>query len=226
MTGCVFLRLLEVKKQLNKFERYVQVDDQNGLTLKFLKPVLLIKDIAWLTRAKPTNQARSGRYVLWKYAFKKQSPKDSHETGDFAISQSMFFENGKLYKIKYPKRLSPILRREFVIGSLRSMGKGKVDQQRRNVLTAWDAKNAPETAKIPTRQDITRILGRPFSVKQSGSKDTFLYKYILDPNPVEKSKNQPILRMWFTFRHEHETLLTSKISFNGMTARIDFPESS
>ena len=47
ISGCVFLRLLEVKRQLNDFNNYFQINDQNEFSLVFLKPVLHTDDILW-----------------------------------------------------------------------------------------------------------------------------------------------------------------------------------
>ena len=44
MTGCVFLRLLEMKNQMKDLDRYGHVKGQNGLVVTFLEPVLLMRD--------------------------------------------------------------------------------------------------------------------------------------------------------------------------------------
>src|SRR3989304_8582242 len=55
-TGCVLLRLLEVKRQLNDFNNYFQINDQNGFSLVFLNPTLHTDDILWLAKRPPTSK--------------------------------------------------------------------------------------------------------------------------------------------------------------------------
>src|SRR5579884_1856892 len=72
ITGCVYLHLLEVRRQLSNFEDNFEIKDQNELTLVFLKPVLLTEDIIWLTELGPTSEEGTEQGKLWKYTFEKQ----------------------------------------------------------------------------------------------------------------------------------------------------------
>ena len=45
ISGCVYYRLLKFKWQLEKFEENFELQDKKGLTLVFLNPILLKKDI-------------------------------------------------------------------------------------------------------------------------------------------------------------------------------------
>lgn len=227
MTGCVFLRLLKVQRQLKDFDRYFQVEDQNELALICLEPVMLMKDITWLARAKPTIQTNSGAYVVWQYIFEKQYLMDTEKEGNFEISQTMFFEDGKLRKITYPQKLTSVLKREFVTHSLRSMGKGNVNKQQRSLSAAWDDQKAPKSVKIPTKPDVEKVFGKPYAImRPSDSELTFYYKYALRPNPTEKLDKPRIVRLWFTFCPHDETLQTFKAKFSGLTTKIEFPDSS
>ncbi|MCI5212309.1 MAG: hypothetical protein D3910_26790, partial [Candidatus Electrothrix sp. ATG2] len=44
LSGCVYLRLLKVKRQFKQFDKYVMVDKEDGLTFSFLKPILYEED--------------------------------------------------------------------------------------------------------------------------------------------------------------------------------------
>jgi hypothetical protein len=227
LNGCIFLRLLKVKRQMKDFDRYFQVEDQNELSLTFLEPVMLMKDINWLAKAKPTIQTNSGPYALWQYIFEKQLLGNTREEGDFDISQTLFFEDGKLYKAAYPQKLTSIIKREFVTTSLRSVGKGSVNKQQRSLSSTWDKQKNPESFKIPTRQDVETVLGKPYSImKPSGSELTFYYRYALRPNPTEKLDKPRRVRLWFTFNLPDGTLRTFKVKFSGLTMKIKFPDFS
>ena len=62
-TGCVYLRLLQVKNQLNDFEGNFDLKDQNGLKLVFKNPVLLSRDIVWLTKNNPISREHSPAFT-------------------------------------------------------------------------------------------------------------------------------------------------------------------
>ena len=51
LTGCIWTRLLTLKHQFADFERFVQVDDRDGLSFNLLKPVLLADDLRELLGA-------------------------------------------------------------------------------------------------------------------------------------------------------------------------------
>ena len=212
---------------MKDFDRYFQVEDQNELSLTFLEPVMLMKDINWLAKAKPTVQTNSGPYAVWQYIFEKQLLGNTREDRDFDISQTLFFEDRKLCKAAYPQKLTSIIKRKFVINSLRSMGKGSVNKQQRSLSTTWDKQKDPESIKIPTKQDVETVFGKPYSImKPSGSELTFYYRYALRPNPTEKFDKPKTVRLWFTFGLHDETLRTFKIKFSGLTTKIEFPDFS
>lgn len=224
VSGCVFIRLLKVKGQMREFDRYVRVEDQGGLALIFLQPVMLMKDVEWLMRSQPTIQAHNGRYALWKYAFKKQYQHAKTEEGDFDITGTMFFENGKLYKIKCPKQFSSILARELIIGALKSMSTGKIDKQQQSISAIWEDGNSSDAGRIPVKQDVEKVLGQPFFVERTDSGLRVSYKYKLQPRPSHRSEKLPAARIWLTYRRGDGRLVSARSKINGMTMSIHFPE--
>ena len=55
LSGCVYLRLLEFKGQLSNFDENFSVDLEEGLSITFLNPVILQKDM-WKIGLPPTIQ--------------------------------------------------------------------------------------------------------------------------------------------------------------------------
>ncbi len=225
MSGCVFIRLLKVKLQMQKFDRYFRIEDQGGgVTLIFLEPVMLMKDIEWLMRSRSIIQASNGRYALWKYVFKKQYPHAKTEKGNFDIAMTMFFENEKLYKARYPKKFSSILGQEFITEALKSMGTGKIDKKQRSISAAWKDKNEPDAARIPTKPDVEKVLGQPFFINRSDAGFLAYYKYTLQNASPDQIKKPAAGRLWLTYRYGDGRLLSAKSKINGMTLLLDLPE--
>ena len=69
LTGCVWLRLLDLKNQFAQFDRYIEVPDGPGIELRFRTPVLLEGDLDRLIRGEPTATAEGGGTTVRSYAF-------------------------------------------------------------------------------------------------------------------------------------------------------------
>jgi len=70
LSGCVYYRLLKLKRQFEHFEDNFELEDKKGLTLVFKNPILYKKDIMWLLNNKPTKvldeNGNSWLYILTK----------------------------------------------------------------------------------------------------------------------------------------------------------------
>lgn len=223
-SGCVYLRLLKLKKQFREFERYVQLDNTYGLSMIFKTPVLQKQDIIWLMKGEPPIQAHSGRYALLKYEFKKRSSgQNSYETDGVPVALILLFQAGKLYKVRFPQAFSRYLQPELLTGSLRSMGKGIVDKQQRSVSATLQTDQESHAVPIPIQSEIEHILGRPYRLTESVSHTMFYYEYELSLKRQASQRPLPTAQIWLYFDPENERLQTAKASFHGMTTSIQYP---
>ncbi|MCP4403456.1 MAG: hypothetical protein GY801_39880 [bacterium] len=221
-TGCVYLRLLKLKSQLRRFERYVRIDESNGLALLLSEPVLKEEDIVWLLEGEAAIQARGGRYSLLKYDFVKhiQDASSGNATG-VPIALNLHFEDGKLYKLRFPREFSKYLQPTLLKGSLQSMGKGSVDKQNKSVSATMQT-DETQIPVIPTKSEIKNILGSPSGLTETASGDMLYYQYTIQIKQKEKTEQFPTLQMWLHFSPEDEKLRVAKASFHGMTTAIAF----
>ena len=228
LTGCVYLRLLKVKRQLRDFERYVKIDERNGLTLLLNKPVLKEADVVWLLEGEAAIQARNGRYTLLKYDFKKHVQDSSSEGSIGApIAVSLHFEDGKLYKLRFPREFSRHLKPALLQGSLQSMGKGSVSKQGKSVSATMQigehiGRQEPQIPLIPTKSEVKRILGSPSYLTEMASSDMFYYQYTIGITQEDTSEPLPMLRVWLHFSPEDDKLRVAKASFHGMSTTISY----
>ena len=227
VSSCVYLRLLKLKSQLRHFERYVRIDESNGLTLLFSEPVLKEGDIVWLLEGEAAIQARSGRYVLLKYDFdKRMSSTSSEHVQGVPIAMNLHFRDGELYKLRFPRKFSKYLQPALLKGSLQSMGKGSVDKQNKSVSATMQSERHSEqetqTPIIPTKNEIKSILGPPSHVMETASNELFYYQYAIQIQQEDTSQQLPMLQVWLHFSPEDEKLRAAKASFHGMTTAIAF----
>jgi len=126
-SGCVYLRLYQVKRQLRDFEENFRLDDENGLTMEFIHPVLLDKDIVWLMKNEPSSRVTKGDGESWVYILEKQYiSKNEEENYDIPISMS--FRNGKLLEITFPDRFLKYLSKPLLIKMFSSMGDANINK--------------------------------------------------------------------------------------------------
>ncbi|MBM3855124.1 MAG: hypothetical protein FJ399_18545, partial [Verrucomicrobia bacterium] len=83
--GCVYLRLLEVKLQLAKFDRYFALRSDDGLVILCQKPVIRPDDVRWFG-VKPETVRRLGHAEEWQIRWVKQLPPGVTEAQVYDIS--------------------------------------------------------------------------------------------------------------------------------------------
>ena len=168
LTGCEWmrwLRLLSLKKQLAQLDRYVRVDDTNGLTLHFLKPVVYADDIRLLMDGETTSTTNGNR-ITWSWTYEKQSLDPQPPAGDFDLSFSMSFENLKFAELYFPERFLTVLPKPMLLGMLRSIGQADVDMKRGTVKFKW-AGAGKDKIELPAKSHVLRLFGLFFTITET-----------------------------------------------------------
>ena len=209
-TGCMYLRLLEVKRQLKTFESYFQISEQNGFALVLLKPLLLSDDIIWLAAGGPTTHEETGQDKLWKYVFEKQYPRSKDEQGCWDIPIVLFFKNDRLCRVNFPNRFHTIMSKTFFVGICQSMGHAKINKTQHSATAELWEKDLQNDMQIPKRQDIVNLLGKPFASKQFGFTSILTYRYKLKETTFVLDNRESYAWVSFTFRHGDGILLKAE----------------
>jgi hypothetical protein len=217
ITGCVYLHLLEVRRQLSNFENNFEIRDQNELTLVFLKPVLLTEDIIWLTELGPTSEEETGQGKLWKYTFEKQYSGPKDEKGDFDIPIIMLFQkDNKLREIRFPERFLEFVSKPLLIRTFKSMGYSQISKLRRSATSKFQG----SSMEIPRKQFILNVLGKPSDTENSHHTSKFVYKYNLRKGkPADKDFK---ILVNFTFQQGDDKLRKAEGSLGDMKLFMDF----
>ncbi|MBI2487079.1 MAG: hypothetical protein HYW01_08985 [Deltaproteobacteria bacterium] len=213
------MRLLQVKRQLSDFNSYFQIKEEKGLTLVFLKPILLGGDIVWLMKSIPTSEKKTDKGELWQYVLEKQYPGPKNEEGKFDISISMYFENDRLRQINFPERFLEYISKPMLIKMMKSMGDAEIDKSERRAGSKFQARSSLE---IPRKQQVVEVLGLPFSAKDSKNTSTFIYKYNLRDRKTDTTSGEFRLAMGFNFQKEDYRLIQAETNLNGLRMSLDF----
>jgi hypothetical protein len=192
LSGCVYLRLLELKHQLGQFDRYFGLQTDDGLTLIFQSPVLLSNDLRWIG-LKPEEARKLGLAEWWRARWVKQLPPGVTETPSFDIVLELGFADDKLTRVAIPERYFAQMPKEFVIGVIRSLGRGAIDRSSKRIDAT--VSGAAMAAVRPNLPAIDRLLGRPTGERTDGPLTVVSYRYV----PVTTEAATGVFEMHLTF---------------------------
>lgn len=189
--GCVYLRLLELKRQFAQFDRHFALQTTEGLRIVAQHPVLLMDDVRWIG-LRPETIKRLGRAEQWQVRWVKQLPPGVAEKATFYIALDLSFADGKLSGIAIPESYFALVPKELVIGMLRSLGAADVDKRGRKVEAAVGA----EAARLgrPNLPTVDKILGTPTEEREEGRHTIQRYRYVLATREPKGGGFEMILR--------------------------------
>lgn len=190
--GCVYLRLYELKRQLGQFDRYFTLQTADGLALLCREPILTPGDVRWIGLL-PEQTKTLGSAEQWQVRWLKQLPVGVVEPGQFDLVVELGFSGGHLNHVAIPERYFAALPKEFLIGVIRSLGRGKVDKSAKKIETTVAA--AEIAAARPTLSAIDRVLGRPSDESTEGETTVLRYRYL----PATKESKAGIFDLQLVF---------------------------
>jgi hypothetical protein len=197
--GCVYLRLLELKRQLADFDRYFTLRTDVGATMTFLDPVLLTDDLRWIG-VTPESTKKIGTAERWAVRWVKQLPAGMAEETPYDIEVEMFFTRGKLSRVVIPERYFAFVPKPLFFGVLRSLGGAKIDQAKRsleaNLSDEASRKLGNEVlASRPKLAKFGEMLGAPTSRRSEGDETVIQYRY----TPSQAGTKNGVFDMSFRF---------------------------
>lgn len=199
-SGCVYLRLLELKKQLGKFEEFFGIQTADGLAIVCHKPVLLSGDIRWIG-VKPEQTKKLGHAEQWRVRWVKQLPPTVKEDVEFDITLDLSFAEDRLSRIAIPEKYFAVLPKPFLVAVIKSLGQGRVDKADKKIEAAVSAAEIATTR--PNLPGIDRLLGKPSEEKEEGTTTIVRYRYM----PSTKEPRAEAFDMHLTFDTKSGELL-------------------
>jgi hypothetical protein len=220
LTGCIWLRLLEFKNQLADFDKYVKVEDRHGLTLHFLKPVVLADDVQELAGIEPTIKTTNQNKMNWYWTFEKQFPSTNTVEQTKDLTFVMGFTDGKMETLTFPEPALAVLPKPLILGMFRSLGGAEIDRKKKSATVKWEGGSAKDFVPM-TKLQMTELLGDPYSVTNSATNYTCIYRYSLK-TVSRVPPNQKWVRARFTFNTDNDTTTRLYAYFAGLHFTIDF----
>lgn len=184
LSGCVYLRLLQLKRQLGDFDRNFTLTTSAGLRLDCLNPVLLETDLHWLGFRAATID-RVGSAERWHVRWVKQLPPGVQEKKAFEIAFSLIFAGDRLTAFVVPEHYFGLLPKEMAVAGIRSLAGAKVDKSSRSVEGDVAFTSDPVAARWPTRQAVLEVLGHPTEEFADSGRTVLRYR-CLSADPQRK----------------------------------------
>jgi hypothetical protein len=169
-TGCVYLRLLELKHQIAAFDRNFAVQTDDGVRIVCRNPVLLSGDVRWIGLT-PERTRRVGSAEEWHVRWVKELPPTVHESGAFDITVELLFSQDKLTRVAIPERYFALMPKSLLLDLLRSLGGAKVDKGSRSV-------EAQLASSRPNLAAIEKLLGQPTERQTAAGSTLLRYRYV------------------------------------------------
>lgn len=174
--GCVYLRLLELKRQLAEFDKHFTLQTTDGVRLNFLDPVLLSDDVRWFGFA-PETTRKLGHAEQWRVRWVKQLPPGAREAATYDVVLDLNFVDDKLTRLAISDGYFVFMPKQIFTAAIRSLGGAKVDRQKRTVENDVSLSLQEAPADWPTRQTATAQLGQPSDESAGGGKIILHYHY-------------------------------------------------
>jgi hypothetical protein len=200
LSGCVYLRLLEIKQQLGKFDQFFALQTHEGLAIVCQTPVLRSADIRWIGLS-PEHTRKLGHAEQWRVRWVKQLPAGITEKTEFDIVLELSFANDKLSRVAIPERYFAVMPKQFLIGVIKSLGRGKIDKAGKKIEAQVSAEEiAAARPKLPA---IDKLLGVPSEERVEGETTIVRYRYV----PATKESRAGVFDMHLTFHTDSGELL-------------------
>jgi hypothetical protein len=185
LSGCVYLRLLELKKQFSHFDENFTVPDTEDLTIHCLHPVLKSDDMHWLG-AEPQTVTHYEDGEEWSIRWIKEPAPDIKEEHIYDMGITIRFTDEQMAEVRIPKRYLAYVSKDLLLNMLRSTGTAKVN---RDEHVADAETETPASAALPSISSIQAMMGEPTRKQSAPGQIIYFYRYRLD---VVKTKIKPV----------------------------------
>jgi len=218
--GCVYFRLLELKGQLAEFDKYFRVETGGEhFVLRFLQPLLYRDDFTELSKLDPSRVETTPTGKRAVQIYRKLDAQGVPRPGSDIVFTLDFDRDDRLISWDFSPLFMALAPAPFLEASLRSLGKGKVDEDKHQLQV--DPKDLPKvTARPPRRAEVLKLLGEPH--EQAGLSGA-LYRFQMQTPRVDdgyEDRRSSHIRLEYDPKTEELVKLRGK--FCGLKISINF----
>lgn len=213
LSGCVYLRLLKVKNQLNDFDAHFTVGGRTTWTLFFKHPVMYDRDVSFLIGAPPLTISTGTAGALYDYEFQMvRASTDVAPTALENLSLRLTMNGRMVESLVVPETFLLYFSRRIVEESFRQAKNADVIELKKTAR-ANIRLSAEADAELPSRDRTSLLLGPPLKTEKDGDLDVWSYRYAIKGD----KKGVPIVTLLY-FRPEGEL---TRVVFHWDTSTVD-----
>lgn len=233
LSGCVWMRLLDLKGQLADFDRYIEVPPGAGLELRFRQPVLLEEDVDYLLKAKPTAEAENAGIKVRVYVFHHVPVKQVADppTAITTLLLSVGIRDGKVIFVTLPEPVFQVIPRDLALRGMRAIGRAEVDRDNRSAAAAIQL--ADLRSPLPTRDALIALFGHPNQRsfiagteavnKAFAGQERLLWRFQLRGETLRSDGKPVIAAIAFTYKPNQDRPTRFQANISGMWLYLDLP---
>jgi len=214
--GCLVNRAAEVKGQFCDFDSNFNLRFTRSAAVDFLHPVMLDKDILWLTASEPTETVVSGDEKLMVFVMEKSGPApDPADDIRVELRFDLLDDQYKLAQIRFDPKLNAMINPEVMDQATIDRGSRLMCETGYSLASREVEIDLSEQSldELPDRQEILELLGPPFEL--DALSDSFTYEYRLKGSDDDglntrftvwfDDSGQKLARMESRYSHFHTT---------------------
>jgi hypothetical protein len=222
LSGCVYLRLLELKGQFAEFDRHFRVENGEHFIVHFLHPVLYRDDFTELSKLDPTRVETTPTGKRTVQVYRKLDAKDQPQPGSDIVFVLDFDRDDRLTTWDFAPLFMALAPAPFLEASLRSLGKGKVDEGKHQLqVSPGDLPKV--TARPPKRDDIVKRLGPPHEQAANAERTLAVYRYQMQtPRVDEGYEDRRASSIKLEYDPKTDELVKLRGKFCGLKISINF----
>jgi hypothetical protein len=218
LSGCVYLRLLQFKKQFRDFHENFEFSSDGHYSLIIKNPLLSGDDVDFVMKAMPTRvESLDGEIISRYYAFNLESK----SAGPGSLLEYELQFGGDLFReMHFPPEFSDLFREGALIALLTSLGEAEANRKTENLRVELRQEKIRQL--MPDKRRVLEALGKPSSQwQEKDGLDRLLYRYDLDTRSSNLKPHQK--RAFGRFHFEGETLRKVDASFGGHVFSFEIP---
>jgi hypothetical protein len=222
LSGCVWLRLLDMKSQFAKFDENFRIESGEHFVVHFLHPVLYLDDFSDLSKMEPTRVERTASGKRSLQIYRKLDAHGKPQPGTDIVFTLDFDKDDKLTQWDFSPVFMAMAPAPFFEASLRSLGKGKVDENKRQ-LQVSPADLPKVTAPPPKRAAIVNLLGQPHEQRKDKDGPILVYRFEMETPRVEEGyADRKNTNIQFLIDPKTDDVMKMSGKFAGLKISINF----
>jgi hypothetical protein len=176
LSACVYLRLLEVKKQLQNFDENFALSGRSELVIEFKNPILRTKDARFLIGADPLSQSGSEE-VIQHFEFDLVRSSSVPVVPPLGrLGMDLALRRGRLVKIIVPESFMLLFPRNVVVETLKQAKDAEVFELKKLARGKIHLDREVE-AQLPSYAKTLFLMGEPLQRATEGNVRVLTYRY-------------------------------------------------